>query len=232
MKIGIIAALTEERRRLLEIITEREKGTAGPFEFATGNVGTNTLYVMECGIGKVNAALGAAEMIRFLRPDAVISTGVAGGLDDSVGVMDVVAAKETAYHDVWCGGENALGQVQGLPLRFPAHKRLLSATEELHTNEKIHTGLICTGDKFITTREELETIKRTFVDALAVDMESAAIAHVCHLYNVPFLSFRIISDTPGADSHWQQYKNFWTELADRSFGVIKTFLERLPETLD
>ena len=62
-------------------------------------------------------------------------------------------------------------------------------------------------------------------------MESAAIAQVCHLYRVPFISFRIISDTPGADAHWQQYENFWETMADRSFGVVRTFLESLPSSL-
>lgn len=232
MKIGVVAALAEERAQLAKIIAEKKTISGGFYEFAAGKVGANTVFVMECGIGKVNAAVGVSEMVRLLKPDAVISTGVAGGLSDEVGVMDVVVAKETAYHDVWCGGDNALGQVQGLPRRFPADKRLLAAAQTLASSVSVRTGLICTGDKFITAREELETIKRIFDDALAVDMESAAIAHVCFLYHVPFLSLRVISDTPGADAHWKQYENFWKVLADRSFGAVKTFLERLPETLN
>ena len=62
-------------------------------------------------------------------------------------------------------------------------------------------------------------------------MESAAIAHTCHLHNVPFLSFRIISDTPGVEAHWEQYQDFWGEMAHRSFGVTHTFLAQLPEQL-
>ena len=87
------------------------------------------------------------------------------------------------------------------------------------------------GDKFITDRSELNEIKSKFADGLAVDMESGAIAQVCHIYGVPFISFRIISDTPGAEAHWQQYENFWQTMADRSFGVVRTFLESLPTTL-
>ena len=87
------------------------------------------------------------------------------------------------------------------------------------------------GGKFITERGELDAIKAEFPEGLAVDMESAAIAQVCHLYRVPFISFRIISDTPGADAHWQQYENFWETMADRSFGVVRTFLESLPSSL-
>ena len=95
----------------------------------------------------------------------------------------------------------------------------------------IHGGLICTGDKFITDREELNVIKQNFPEGLAVDMESAAIAQVCYLYQVPFISFRIISDTPGAEKHWEQYKNFWGEIADNSFRVTETFLKALPNKL-
>ena len=101
----------------------------------------------------------------------------------------------------------------------------------LNGETKVHGGLICSGDKFITDRSELDAIKAQFPDGLAVDMESAAIAQVCFLYGKPFLSFRIISDTPGADEHWAQYEGFWETLADRSFGVVKKFLESLPIAL-
>lgn len=101
----------------------------------------------------------------------------------------------------------------------------------LDTETAIFGGLICTGDKFITDRKELNEIKSNFPEGLAVDMESAAIAQVCHLYNVPFISFRIISDTPGADKHFEQYQNFWGEMADRSFRITETFLKALPNQL-
>lgn len=95
----------------------------------------------------------------------------------------------------------------------------------------IHAGLICSGDKFITDRKELDTIKNNFPEGLAVDMESGAIAHVCHLFKIPFISFRIISDTPGAENHFEQYLNFWGEMADRSFKVTHAFLSSLPNQI-
>ena len=88
-----------------------------------------------------------------------------------------------------------------------------------------------TGDQFITNRTELDTIKQRFPDGLAVDMESAAIAQTCYLYNVPFLSFRIISDTPGGEDHASQYADFWGTMAERSFLTIWTFLSTLPSNL-
>lgn len=231
MKVGIIAAMASERGQLTRLVEEARTERHGLFEYAEGRLGGNTLYIMECGIGKVNAAVGASEMIASIRPDAVVSTGVAGGIDARVGVMEVVAASEVAYHDVWCGEGNAYGQVQGMPPRFACDARLLRRAVTLSSLVPVHTGLICTGDKFVTGHGELERIKADFPDGLAVDMESCAIAQVCHLYRVPFLSFRIISDTPGADTHWRQYENFWQTMADRSFEVVRTFLESLPSSL-
>lgn len=186
---------------------------------------------MQCGIGKVNAAAGAVELIRNFEPDCIISTGVAGGIDTCLKVMDVVVSRQIVYHDVWCGEGNAYGQIQGLPTFFNGDETLYNCAMSLDTETAIHGGLICSGDKFITDRSELDTIKGNFPEGLAVDMESAAIAQVCYLYKVPFISFRIISDTPGADKHFEQYQNFWGEMADRSFHVTETFLKALPNKL-
>ena len=231
MKIGIIAAMSSEREQLARLITELHTERQGLFDYTVGQLGGNTLYIMECGIGKVNAAVGASELLSRVQPDVVVSTGVAGGIDAKAGVMEVVAASEVVYHDVWCGNGNEYGQVQGLPARFACDSRLLAKAVSLSSPVPVHAGLICTGDKFITGRQELDEIKRAFPDGLAVDMESCAIAQACYLYQVPFISFRIISDTPGADAHWQQYEHFWETMADRSFGVVRTFLESLPVSL-
>ena len=231
MKIGIITAMSSEQKQLanqLENPTERKKG---PFTYTEGTIKNNTIILMQCGIGKVNAAAGAVEMIRNFAPDCIISTGVAGGIDSCLNVMDVVVSSRIVYHDVWCGEGNAYGQIQGLPLYFTGNETLFQCAISLDTETAIHGGLICSGDKFITDRQELETIKANFPEGLAVDMESASIAQVCHLYEVPFISFRIISDTPGAEKHLEQYKNFWGEMADRSFHVTEAFLKALPNKL-
>ena len=231
MKIGIIAAMASEREQLARLVKGMRTEQHGLFEYTVGRLGGNTLYIMECGIGKVNAAVGASELMAHMQPDVVVSTGVAGGIDEKAGVMEVVAASEVVYHDVWCGNGNEVGQIQDMPARFVCDGRLLSVAVSLDASVPVHAGLICTGDKFITERAELDAIKAEFPEGLAVDMESAAIAQGCHLYRVPFISFRIISDTPGADAHWQQYENFWETMADRSFGVVRTFLEGLPSSL-
>ena len=223
--------MSSEQKQLanqLENPTERKEG---PFTYTEGTIKNNTIILMQCGIGKVNAAAGAVEMIRNFAPDCIISTGVAGGIDSCLNVMDVVVSSRIVYHDVWCGEGNAYGQIQGLPLYFTGNETLFQCAISLDTETAIHGGLICSGDKFITDRQELETIKANFPEGLAVDMESASIAQVCHLYEVPFISFRIISDTPGAEKHLEQYKNVWGEMADRSFHVTEAFLKALPNKL-
>ena len=231
MKIGIIAAMSSEYKQVAQLLENKKEYTEGIYEYTEGNIKNNTIILTKCGIGKVNAAVGAVELIRTFQPDCIISTGVAGGIDKCLKVMDVVASAQIVYHDVWCGEGNAYGQIQGMPTFFEGNKTLFDCAISLDTETPIHGGLICSGDKFITDREELDVIKGNFPEGLAVDMESGSIAQVCHIYKVPFISFRIISDTPGAENHWEQYTNFWGEMADRSFGVTKAFLDSLPNKI-
>ena len=231
MKIGIIAAMSSEYKQVAQLLEDKKEYTEGMYEYTEGKIKNNTVILTKCGIGKVNAAVGAVELIRTFQPDCIISTGVAGGIDKCLKVMDVVASAQIVYHDVWCGEGNAYGQIQGMPTFFEGNKTLFECAISLDTETPIHGGLICSGDKFITDREELNVIKGNFPEGLAVDMESGSIAQVCYIYKIPFISFRIISDTPGAENHWEQYTNFWGEMADRSFGVTKAFLESLPGKL-
>ena len=231
MKIGVLTAMTSEFEQLAAMLDGVVKCERNNIGYLVGRVGKNEIILRQCGIGKVNAALGAAELIRAFSPDAMVSTGVAGGIDCCLGVMDVVVSSSIVYHDVWCGMGCEYGQVQGMPAVFAADEAMCRAAQSLNDDAdnktRIHAGLICTGDQFITTRDELDKIKGNFPAGLAVDMESAAIAQTCHIYGVPFVSFRIISDTPGVDKHIEQYENFWGEMADRSFGVTRRFLSKL-----
>lgn len=196
----------------------------------TGRLGNNDIILWQCGIGKVNAAVGTMRLVQQHHPDAIISTGLAGGIDPQIRVMDILAATQCVYHDVDCGSGLgcARGQVQGLPERFDADKHLLDHVLEVPCDASLRTGLICTGDQFITDRERQTIIKRNFVDGLACDMESAAIAQTCYLLGIPFLSLRVISDTPGnTDNHQQQWEQFLASMCDTSFQFVKKFLETL-----
>ena len=195
------------------------------FVFHRGKMGRHDVMVMQCGIGKVNAAMGALTLVNAFLPDFIINSGVAGGADQSVNVMDVVAGERVAYHDVWCGPESELGRVQGLPLYFEGAKRLLKF---LPDRSDIHKGLICSGDQFIDTMESIDKIKGYFPDALAVDMESGAIAQVCYVNHVPFLALRVISDSPGAGhDNTRQYLDFWTDAPQESFNIVQDIINKL-----
>lgn len=234
MTIGIISAMDSEHRQLVERLQEKKVTDNGNFHYVEGVLGSNRVILTQCGIGKVSAAVGATELIRRFSPDCVVSTGVAGGIDTCLKVTDVVVSERLVYHDVWCGDGNEYGQVQGFPAVYEGCPSLLNHALSLNNTgleSHIYSGLICTGDQFITNRTELDAIKLRFPAGFAVDMESAAIAQTCYLYGTPFLSFRIISDTPGIEGHYFQYVDFWKTMAERSFLTTWTFLSTLPDSL-
>lgn len=229
--------MESEHRQLAGRLKDRANETDGIYSYAIGKVGGNELVLMQCGIAKVNAALGTQAVISRYKPDCILSTGVAGGIDSSLKIGDVVASSKVVHHDVWCGDGNERGQVQGLPTFLPVSEPLLKhalSLNKTHHEDKtrIVGGLICTGEQFISDKQHLTYIKQTFPDGMAVDMESAAIAQTCYIYGVPFLSFRIISDTPGATAdNFSQYNDFWKEIAQSCFHTTWSFLYTLPERL-
>lgn len=225
--IGVLTAMTVEYNQIAAMLQDTGTVQIGPQKFLVGTLGENKVVLLQCGIGKTNAASGVTNLIISFHPDYVISTGAAGGIDAKLKVMDVVIGSQICYHDVNCGDNCDPGQVQGLPRLFNGDKQLVNIAMSLKSDVRIVPGLICTGDQFITNRDELNIIKEKYPQGLAVDMESAAIAQVCHLWNVPMLSFRIISDTPGVEEHFDQYLNFWETMADKSFAVTKEFLSRI-----
>ncbi len=209
MKVGIIVAMDKELEQLRRVFEGSQ------------------VRIDKCGIGKVNAALGAQRMISEYHPDCIISSGCAGGNGDDLEVQDIVVSSELCYHDVYCGraidNSTQYGQVQGLPARFQADPYLLSVSEKL----TVKSGLIVTGDWFVDSREKMREIIDHFPEARAVDMESCAIAQACYLNKVPFISFRVISDIPLRDNHAQQYHDFWAQVAERSFQTTRAFVESL-----
>lgn len=224
-KIGVIVAMDAEFESVRVLLENKTERRAGGFIFVEGRLGGKDIILSKSGIGKVCAAVGVSEMIREFHPAYVINTGIAGGIDASLRVMDIVVGERTVYHDVWCGDGNEYGQVQGFPAVFPADERLLRIALSIQSDVRVVGGLVCTGDKFITNREMLDEIKSAFPQGLAVDMESCAMAQVCHIYDVPFLSFRVISDTPGhTENHALQFNNFWTAAPEKSFEVLRQLI--------
>lgn len=217
-----------ELRMVEGLLTEKRTEERGGLRFVEGRLEGREVVVTQSGIGKVCAAVGTVELVKGYRPDAVLNTGVAGGIDERLRVMDMVVGREVAYHDVWCGDGNALGQIQGMPARFACDAGLYEAAMSARSDVGLYGGLICSGDRFVTDGEVLAQIKRDFPEGMAVDMESGAIAQVCHMYGVPFLSCRVMSDTPGkGKDNFGQYLDFWKTAPEKSFEVLRQIVERI-----
>ena len=192
------------------------------------------VIVEKCGIGKVNAALGAQRMINTYKPDCIISSGCAGGNGDDIDIQDIIVSSELCYHDVYCGraidDTTVYGQVQGLPARYQADPELLKKALSIKPADiRLHQGLIVTGDWFVDSKEKMREIIGHFPEAKAIDMESCAIAQTCYINKVPFISFRVVSDIPLRDTDASQYHNFWDTVAEKSFETTKTFVELVKE---
>ncbi len=219
--VAIVVAMGREMEMLSEMVLKPQKMEHQGRTIISGYIGNQHVALMQSGIGKVCAATAAVELIHAFAPRLIISSGVAGGIDARLKLMDVVVSEDVAHHDVWCGEGNEEGQVQGFPTRYVSHAVNIEQNSVLK-------GLICSGDQFITDREALSAIKSKFPEALAVDMESAALAQTCHIYGVPFLSCRVISDTPDAtEEHATQYASFWEMAPQRSVAVVRRIIETL-----
>ena len=148
-------------------------------------------------------------------------------LEDVPNVTDVVVGTEYVYHDAYCGDECEYGQIIGMPAKFQAPKELVEKALAAGGDTPVHGGLIVSGEWFVDSKEKMGGILEHFPNAKAVDMESCSIAQTCHIYHVPFISFRIISDIPLKDNKASQYFDFWARLAEGSFNVTKHFLQSI-----
>lgn len=210
--------MRKELDLLLPLLEDARSLEIDGIKFHLGNIDRCEIVAMECGIGKVNAACGTLTLIERFKPSLIINTGVAGGTG-ATSILDLVVASEVGYHDVWCGPGTIPGQPAGCPRVFKT-----SITPDIADKLGAKYGLIASGDIFISRKEEVEHIRELYSEALACDMESAAIAQVCYLRNVPFICVRVVSDTPGAGDNISQYENFWTDAPSRTFGALRQLL--------
>ncbi len=225
MKIAILAAMDKELSLIKTILNYSETITAEGVEMTHGNIGSHEIYLSKCGIGKVNSAINTYKVIESIKPDMVINSGVAGGAGVPVGT--ILIADRVAYDDVWCGPSTQYGQADGCPLYFTPAKNVIELAKTLFKKDGYHFGLICSGDKFISSPEEIAFIRSHFPDVAAVDMESASIAQTCYLTSTPFNIIRVVSDTPGEGENLAQYENFWSEAPEKTFEALKTIIGNL-----
>lgn len=228
MKIAVLVAMDKELNLFLHQMPEKKEVTIGNTTYYVGEIGDKTVIAGKCGIGKVNSALNTYRLICDMQPDLVINSGVAGGVDDTMGIGSVLIADKITYHDVWCGPGTNYGAADGYPLYLLPSANVLNKAKSLFAGRQdVKFALICSGDKFISKKEEVEEIKKNFPEAHAVDMESASIAQTCMNCGVPFAIIRVMSDTPGAAENISQYENFWSKAPEKTFECVSIIIEGL-----
>lgn len=226
MRIAILVAMDKELNLLLSVMQSYESINIKGKDYFKGKLGDKEIIAGKCGIGKVNAAVNTYCLIEAVKPDLVINSGVAGGAGSYVKIGDVLVADKVTYHDVWCGPGTEYGAADGF-MQFLLPPADIMEKCKINFKDKYHFGLICSGDKFISTAEEVDEIKRHFSDVLAVDMESASIAQTCQICNVPFLIIRVMSDTPGDGDNISQYKDFWSVAPEKTFQCLENVINVL-----
>lgn len=223
MKIAIIGAMEEEVELLRSRIEEKKTTIAGNSEYTSGKLGGAEVVLLKSGIGKVNAAMSTAVLLDRFKPDAVINTGSAGGFDQRHDIGTVVISSEVRHHDVDVtafGYEP--GQVPQLPAAFKADDRLIAAARKAVADigEHAHAeGLIVTGDSFMSDGERVSRVRELFPGVLASEMEAAAVAQVCHQFEVPFVVIRALSDIAGKESA-VSFDEFLPKAAEHSAQAV------------
>ena len=230
---------------------ERREVAAGR-EFRRGHWHGHELVAVLSRVGKVAAATTATVLIERFGVDRIVFTGAAGGLAEGVAVGDVVVARAFLQHDL---DASPLFQRHEVPLygraRFgtdPALSDALAAAARAVLAQPastlgpdavrefalgapaVHEGLVVSGDRFVATSAESAALRQALPDALAVEMEGAAVAQVCHDYGVPFAALRTVSDRADDAAH-VDFTRFIDQVASRySAAVLEQYFRLLPKS--
>lgn len=247
-RIGILSALQAEQHLLLQaLLPTHQQQVHGGRHYHCGQLYGREVVLVLSGIGKVAASSSATSLMAECGCDTLLFTGVAGGLGDDVCIGDLVVAADLLQHDL---DASPLFPRFEVPLtgrsRFAADalwtQRLLAAAQlalegTLHNTAgharllqlgieapQVHHGLLVSGDRFIHGPEQALALRAQLPDALAVDMECAAVAQVCADYGVPFAAVRSISDRADANAP-SDFDRFTNEVARHySAAVLKLAL--------
>ena len=211
-RVGLIFAMREELDEVLKQVEIEEEFTIFNLTFYRVVIKDITCILVECGVGKVNAARCSQIMIDVMKVDSIINVGVAGGVDSSLAVCDIVIGEKLVQHvlDVVIGKrlvqhdfditafDHAKGYIPNVGVYLDSDEYLLRVANEVSkefTDIGFHNGVIASGDIFCTSDKMSQKINQKF-KALCVDMEGASIAQVAYLSGIPFLVVRSISDIP------------------------------------
>ncbi len=231
-KLGIIGAMSIEVENLKKAMTDLQITNRADMEFYEGKLENLPAVVVQCGVGKVNAALCVQVLCDLYGVTHVVNTGVAGSLCADLDIGDFVISDDAMYHDFDCAPINpnyAVGQVPGLPVRTFAADELLvkMAYEAAEAVNPGHAkiGRVASGDQFVCNKDKKNKIISD-TSALCTEMEGAAIAHAAWRNGVPFVVLRAISDKAD-DSAEMDYPTFEQIAAARSTVVTQTMAKML-----
>ena len=222
--LAIVAAMHQELAAVLRLLPDEYKTVVAGREFWRGHLHGHEVIAVLSRIGKVAAATTATALIEHFGVRQIVFTGVAGGLGPSVRVGDVVVADAFLQHDL---DASPIFPRHEVPLygcsRFSTDptrtQRLADAARQALPGAALHRGLIVSGDRFVSTTTEARALQAELPDALAVEMEGAAFAQVCHDFGVPLAVVRTVSDRADDAAH-VDFPKFLREVASRYSGAV------------
>lgn len=230
-KIGIIGAMDVEVASLQEAADITKTTKIAEMEFCEGTLGGKDVVIVKCGMGKVNAGICAHTLINDFSCTKIINTGVAGSLDNQIDIGDIVVSTDAVQHDF---NVEAIGFQKGeIPytglVAFPADEALraaaVTAVKESAPDIHVFEGRVCSGDQFISTKEQKEKIINNF-GGMCCEMEGAAIAQTCYLNSTPYVVIRAISDKPD-ETEIVDYKEFEAKAAARCAKIVQYMVDKL-----
>lgn len=236
-RIAIVGAMHQELRTLLDHMPDEAPVLRAGREFWLGHLEGREVVVVLSRIGKVAAATTATVLLSGFDVDRIVFTGTAGGLRAGVNVGDVVVADTLLQHDM---DTSPLFPRHEVPLygvdRFAADAAMSNAlanaaramlAELGASGAHIHRGLVVSGDRFVSERSENDELRTRLPEALAVEMEGAALAQVCHDFGVPFAVVRTISDRADDSAHLD-FNRFVADVASRhTLSIVQHYLRSL-----
>jgi len=230
--LGIIGAMDVEVALLKEKMENSRISCWAGMEFCEGILEGTPAVVVQCGVGKINAAMCTQLLIDRFSVRAVVNTGIAGSLDVNLDIGDLVISRDAIHHDFdlhfW---GRPIGQVPGLDVTaFPAAESLIeSAYKAAEAINPGHTriGRVASGDQFICSREQKDKIIAD-TQAVCAEMEGASIAHTAYRNGIPFVIIRAISDKAD-NSAEMDYPAFEAIAADRCARVVLTMARTMAD---
>lgn len=224
-KTGIIGAMETEVASLKSDMKITSTKTIAGMEFCEGTLDGKAVVVVQCGMGKVNAGICAHTLIHTFGVTQVINTGVAGSLDSAIDIGDIVVSTDAVQHDYdvspigFQRGEIPYTGLTAFPADETLRARAVRAVQEAAPEVRVFEGRVCSGDQFIASREQKETILANF-GGECCEMEGGAIAQACYLSETPFVIIRAISDKAD-DSEEMSYQVFEEAAAARCAAIVR-----------